>query len=1108
MKVHEVQCGEVTTLQVEPDGGGGFGCELAVRAEALLQSSDDTQRILLQVGAQAWALRGVERRDQQKLDWLAERNLPRLCWVAAAFPKGADSQRTLLQVHTFPARHLWPGTLDLGVDEKVVEHVRRKRSRVLSVDDVLAWLSEKLLLEPTADGQSRALVSGSASLEARELKAFRLLGAGFAVDVVRGKDDRLLVTRLVELSRPERQDERRPVLLVQGEWRFRDATTAHQVRGSARTQLDQLVAQASGYLHVWKEYNSLEREGTLRRARALGWLRYEKCQPLPDGRFRFHLQKEGLEEKLGLLQEMEQVELEAASSPPRELLSEVPSPETKEHRQEKRERVFAGSFVTSDLVRGTIDLRPPPELDEVPPPTRGVLFVGLSGHRTRLRRREDAWALIASAECRMPQLGLLLEDLPVPVRRSKTETPLSQAARALFGGEPTPRQIEALRVALNTPDIALIQGPPGTGKTRTIAALQARLAELEESEGVFGQTLLTSYQHYAVENAASKTLVLGLPALKLGRRRGQTEDVDGFDRWRRERVGSVRAELATLPGRPLTDVLRQVRHLTVAYVSAPGHEGDTATVLRKVSDLARDHLPPELRDRLFGLQQQLEHGRVTSKSDDAEDRELALKAVRSLRTEEVPFSDDGPRNARRALNRLEAIGVLEPEARALLERASGWDVETPPPFLAELRELRGRLVDRLLPDDRPVGASSIHADAEALLVEVVGTLHRRVRESSAGPDAVLYDYLDDLENDAEGVREAVKDYTAVLAATCQQSVGRQMHLAKDAETPFHNVIIDEAARSNPLDLFIPMSRAERRIILVGDQRQLPHMLEPDVESQLEQSVSEQTRTALRRSLFERLFRAMKAREDSDGIKRTVTLDVQYRMNPVLGDFVSDTFYKPYNEGFRSGRPPEDFAHDLEGYRNAAAVWKDIPLSHGQERSGRSKSRPVEARWIAREVSRLAEQRRDFSFGVIAFYAAQVQELLREMEKLGLAERSDDGTLEIASSWKETRGGDGALKERLRVGTVDAFQGKEFDVVLLSMTRSNDLRADDERARRRKYGHLMLENRLCVAMSRQQRLLILVGDGGMLHDEAAESAIPSLIAFRRLCGGSHGLVLPA
>ena len=164
--------------------------------------------------------------------------------------------------------------------------------------------------------------------------------------------------------------------------------------------------------------------------------------------------------------------------------------------------------------------------------------------------------------------------------------------------------------------------------------------------------------------------------------------------------------------------------------------------------------------------------------------------------------------------------------------------------------------------------------------------------------------------------------------------------------------------------------------------------------------------------------------------------------------------------------------------------------------------------IAKEVSRLATARRDLSFGVISFYAAQVDEVLGAMEPLGMSERLDDGSFRVADAWRETRDADGHLKERLRVGTVDAFQGKEFDVVFLSMTRSNDFALTDERSLRRKFGHLMLENRLCVAMSRQQRLLVVVGDVAMLRGEAAEKALRGLVAFRDLCSGKHGLNLSA
>jgi flagellar biosynthesis GTPase FlhF len=733
--------------------------------------------------------------------------------------------------------------------------------------------------------------------------------------------------------------------------------------------------------------------------------------------------------------------------------------------------------------------------------------MSLSGDRRRLERRERAQASIALAECPMPQLGLLLEGSPVPERRRKAESPLSSAAREIFGSEPTPRQVEALRVALNTPDIALIQGPPGTGKTKTIAALQARLAELTEETDLAGQTLLTSYQHDAVENAAARTFVFGLPALKIGRKHGRGEDGDGFDRWRRDRIDAIRADLAALPERPISEVLKQVRSIAAAYQASHLGLEEALRVVVDVEDLVRPYLAPATVDRLAAVRQELAAGPAGMASVETDDRELLLKSIRALRTDAASFGDDGPRNAARLRHRLERVAYDEEVDMRLLSAAAEWSEDEDPDFLGDLQSLQGRLIDRFS-ESATVGGPVAHAGLEELLNEIVNELYARVRESSGGEDEVLYEYLADLENDIDGVKAAVADYTVVLAATCQQSVGYQMSQQKGDNSVFANVIVDEAARANPLDLFIPMSLAERRIILVGDHRQLPHILEPDVEGQLELSVSEETRNALRRSLFQRLFESMREREAADGIKRTVTLDVQYRMHPVLGSFVSDTFYAPYGEAFRSGKLADEFAHDLPGYQPHVAAWVDVPLSAGREQGGQSKRRPAEARWIAKELKTLASARPDLSFGVISFYAAQVDEVLQQLEPLNIAELLPDGSFRVADAWRETRGMDGQLKERIRVGTVDAFQGKEFDVVFLSMTRSNDHRLSDERSMRRKFGHLMLENRLCVAMSRQQRLLIVVGDAGMLQGEAAQNSLRGLVAFRKLCEGRDGCVVSA
>jgi hypothetical protein len=1109
MRIHEAPCGETTTLEVRPEGAEDFGTQVARLAEAKLHFPEGMDQALLSVGGKPWSIQGVDTRGERLLAKLAERNLPRLCWVASTFPRTGDTRRLVLQVHEFPLAYTWPGDIDLGVDDKLVEAVRRKNPRLTSVQGVVAWLRDKVLLTSSTEGSARVFLSGGTQPQAERMSAFRLHGQGINVDVVREGDEKLRVMRAVEQQQPLRMDERRPVLLVEGRWRFCDMTVAGEFRGAARTQLDQLVERGGSYLQLWKDYNALERQNILRRAQAFGVLRYSRRELLGNGLWRFHLSApENLEEKQRQLPDDEKVELEAAPTPPPELTGET-APEQQEGqeppRARRRERNFPVTLVKLSAEKRTLDAQPRPE-EEEKPPEQGALFINLSGDKKRLERREEAQALVASAQNPLPQLGLLIEGQPVPERRRRTEKVLTPAVLEVFGGQPTENQKKALEIALNTPDIALIQGPPGTGKTKVITALQVRLAELEEKDAIAGHTLLTSYQHDAVENAASRSMVFGLPAVNVSRRWGQSGSdwMDGFEPWRRERIEKVRAELSQLPEKPVTQVLREVRNRAAAYVGAPRQEGEAVPLLEEVVQLAREHLPLPLRDRMLTLLQELRRG-PGALTLEQEDRARARAAVDRLRTEAVPFSDDGPRNARQALNRLESLRLLGAGDRELLDHVSGLDPEGPPPpedLLARLRELKGRLQDQLPLDARPVGGPAVHADVEKLLTDIINALYERVRQSAAGPGAVLHDYLDDLEHDVRGVREAVLNYTAVLAATCQQAVGHEMSQVKGERGPFPNVIVDEAARANPLDLLIPLSLAERRIILVGDQRQLPHILEEDVESELERAAP-QTRDILKVSLFQRLFDGMKALQDKDGIPRTVTLDVQFRMHPVLGDFVSKTFYQE-GEQFRTTRPASDFAHGLKRYGQAAAAWVRMPLSHGREQGGRSKYRRAEASWIADEVVRLAKDRRDLSFGVIAFYKDQVKELFQQLARRGLAEQGDDNSYHIVSDWQLTTD----HRERLRVGTVDAFQGKEFDVVLLSMTRSNDLRATDERAWRRKYGHLMLENRLCVGMSRQQRLLIVVGDEAMLSGEAASKAIPGLVAFRQLCEGSHGLVLSA
>ena len=91
----------------------------------------------------------------------------------------------------------------------------------------------------------------------------------------------------------------------------------------------------------------------------------------------------------------------------------------------------------------------------------------------------------------------------------------------------------------------------------------------------------------------------------------------------------------------------------------------------------------------------------------------------------------------------------------------------------------------------------------------------------------MAEFLAELENNPYGMIDAVSDYSFAFAATCQQSVNKQMQQQKgitgddpDQTIEYEFVIVDEAARVSPRDLMIPMAQG-KRIILVGDHRQLP-----------------------------------------------------------------------------------------------------------------------------------------------------------------------------------------------------------------------------------------------------------------------------------------------
>jgi superfamily I DNA and/or RNA helicase len=277
--------------------------------------------------------------------------------------------------------------------------------------------------------------------------------------------------------------------------------------------------------------------------------------------------------------------------------------------------------------------------------------------------------------------------------------------------------------------------------------------------------------------------------------------------------------------------------------------------------------------------------------------------------------------------------------------------------------------------------------------------------------------------------------------------------------------------------------ARRRVVLVGDHRQLPQLLDPEVIARvIEARDGEEQRDAsaeiLERSLFERLFTAL----DRPGVvTRTVTLDRQYRMHPVIGSLINEFFYEPHGEPISNGVTADDRDPTWTGSPHPLQ-WIDVPGSAGHSERVPSGSwvRECEARRAADLLIDLLERDPIRTVGVISFYRGQVAAIWRVLVERDMAGETDDGWFEVRSSWLDAFGEAGT--PRFLIGTVDSFQGREFDAVILSTVRSGG-----------GFGFLQVENRLCVAMSRARHALIPVGDQQHFRTEDARQRVPALHA---------------
>ncbi|MFG0288051.1 MAG: AAA domain-containing protein, partial [Rhodopirellula sp. JB044] len=247
---------------------------------------------------------------------------------------------------------------------------------------------------------------------------------------------------------------------------------------------------------------------------------------------------------------------------------------------------------------------------------------------------------------------------------------------------------------------------------------------------------------------------------------------------------------------------------------------------------------------------------------------------------------------------------------------------------------------------------------------------------------------------------------------------------------FDLIVIDEACQSTEGGMWQAILRADR-LIIAGDHCQLPPTVLSD----------EAAAIGMRDSLMQRLVHRF-----GEPVYRRLT--VQYRMHEAIMRFSSDHFYDGSLIADASVR--SHLLCDLPDIEKSPLtetplLWIDTAGAGYDEQlepDGQSKLNPGEANVIVELVRQLeAAGIEPSEIAIIAPYAAQVRLLRSRLDMDGL-----------------------------EVDTVDGFQGREKEVVLLTMVRSNPDGI---------IGFLADRRRSNVAMTRAKRKLIMVGDSATL-----------------------------
>jgi len=272
----------------------------------------------------------------------------------------------------------------------------------------------------------------------------------------------------------------------------------------------------------------------------------------------------------------------------------------------------------------------------------------------------------------------------------------------------------------------------------------------------------------------------------------------------------------------------------------------------------------------------------------------------------------------------------------------------------------------------------------------------------------------------------------VVCCTCSGAASAVME-----DMTYPCVLVDEAGQATELSALVPLLylRADGFLVLVGDHKQLPATV----------ACQEAAQEGLANSLFERL--------EAQGVP-PVALDTQYRMHPAIAAYPSKQFYQGWLKSGVPGSlrpPPKGIQWPIP-----QAPLAFLPVHGVEAAEGNSYTNYAEVQAIT-ELLRKVEGAGDIlgpDIGIITPYAAQARFI---RQQLGVPSGNARGFLDPTAAARAAQ-----LPE---VSSVDGFQGREKDLILVSPVRANVAG---------RVGFISDPRRLNVSLTRARRGLVVCG----------------------------------